>query len=44
MLKPELEEHLLAKERGGAYEERDGVRIRVVYLPETGKVIIVFPD
>ncbi|HHH0397042.1 TPA: VENN motif pre-toxin domain-containing protein, partial [Yersinia enterocolitica] len=27
-----------------AYEERDGVRIRVVYQPATGKVITAFPD
>ncbi|WP_323368369.1 EndoU domain-containing protein [Proteus cibi] len=27
-----------------AYEERDGVRIRVVYLPSTGKVVTAFPD
>lgn len=27
-----------------AYEERDGVRIRVVYQPATGKIVTAFPD
>ncbi|EIK94559.1 hypothetical protein PMM47T1_20748 [Pseudomonas sp. M47T1] len=27
-----------------SYEERDGVRIRLVYMPATGKVITAFPD
>nr|WP_286176289.1 MULTISPECIES: EndoU domain-containing protein [unclassified Enterobacter] len=27
-----------------AYEERDGVRIRVVYQPANGKIITAFPD
>jgi filamentous hemagglutinin len=27
-----------------AYETRDGVRMRVVYQPATGKVITAFPD
>jgi filamentous hemagglutinin len=27
-----------------SYEERGGVRIRVVYQPATGKVITAFPD
>ncbi|MBH3308746.1 EndoU domain-containing protein [Pseudomonas mosselii] len=27
-----------------AYEVRDGVRMRVVYQPDTGKVVTAFPD
>lgn len=27
-----------------SYETRDGVRIRVVYQPATGKVVTAFPD
>lgn len=27
-----------------SYEERDGVRIRLVYIPATGTIITAFPD